>query len=215
MYVPRAFASNDPAALDALVAADAFITLVTVTDGEPVVSHLPILYRREGDRIELRGHWAKANPQSAHSGPALAIVHGPHAYVSPSWYRDKIEETRVPTWNYAVAHLHGQLERLTDDVSLAAIVSDLGDLHEARVGEHWRYTDDEAHREQLRGIIGFRIVVERWTLKAKLSQNHPDANREAVIAKLGAQSTDDARATAALMHAALAASHARRPPAGD
>jgi transcriptional regulator len=215
MYVPRAFASNDPAALDALVAADAFITLVTVTDGEPVVSHLPILYRREGDRIELRGHWAKANPQSAHSGPALAIVHGPHAYVSPSWYRDKIEETRVPTWNYAVAHLHGQLERLTDDVSLAAIVSDLGDLHEARVGEHWRYTDDDAHRVQLRGIVGFRIVVDRWTLKAKLSQNHPDPNREAVIAKLGAQTSDDARGTAALMHAALAASHAQRTPAGD
>ena len=59
------------------------------------------------------------------------------------------------------------------------------------------------------------LTTADHSLKAKLSQNHPDANREAVIAKLGAQSTDDARATAALMRAALAVSHPQRTPAGD
>ena len=79
MYLPRAFASHDPAALDALLDADPFVTLVTVVDGAPMVSHLPVLHAWEGDTLVLRGHWARPNPQSAHAGPALAIVHGPHA----------------------------------------------------------------------------------------------------------------------------------------
>lgn len=212
MYLPRAFASHDPAALDALFNADNFITLVTVVDGAPCVSHLPVLYHRDGDRVTLRGHWAKPNPQSTHTGPALAIVHGPHAYVSPSWYPDKVEEHRVPTWNYVVAHLHGTLERLTDTDDLASIVSDLGDQHEPRVGQGWRYVDDDAHRSQLRGIVGFRLHVERFDIKAKLSQNHPAANREAVIANFEAQPSDDARALARLMRDAL---DANRTPAGD
>ncbi|KGQ20290.1 FMN-binding negative transcriptional regulator [Lysobacter dokdonensis DS-58] len=208
MYTPRAFASNDPAALDALLAADPFVTLVTVVDGAPVVSHLPVLIERDGGRLALRGHWAKPNPQSSHTGPALAIVHGPHAYVSPSWYTDKVEETRVPTWNYVVAHLHGTLERLTGTDDLASIVADLSARFETQVGEQWRYVDDDAHRSQLRGIVGFRLHVDRIDTKVKLSQNHPDANREAVIGKLGAQDTDDARSVAQWMREALAASRA-------
>ena len=46
-------------------------------------------------------------------------------------------------------------------------------------------------------------------MKAKLSQNHPDANREAVIARLDAQPGDDARAVAALMRE-RSTRHARR-----
>ena len=66
MYLPRAFAETDPGALDALLERDNFITLVTVRDGVPTVSHLPVLHRRDGDRIELRGHWARPNPQAKH-----------------------------------------------------------------------------------------------------------------------------------------------------
>ena len=104
-----------------------------------MVSHLPVLYRREGETVELRGHWARPNPQSRHSGPALAIVHGPNAYVSPSWYPDKEPAARVPTWNYAVAHLDGELTSFEDEASLAAIVDDLSRQHERRVGGDWRY----------------------------------------------------------------------------
>jgi len=96
MYRPPAFIETDLAALDALLADDNFITLITVRDGLPTTSHLPVLYRRDGDAIELLGHFARPNPQARHAGPATAIVHGPHAYVSPSWYPDKETEARVP-----------------------------------------------------------------------------------------------------------------------
>ena len=204
MYLPRAFAETDLAALDDLIARDNFVTLVTVRDQLPVVSHLPVLYRRDGDHVELRGHWARANPQSRHAGPALAIVHGPHAYVSPALYPDEATAARVPTWNYAVAHLQGNIITFDDDASLAGIVAALTLQHESDVGSAWRYDNlREGHRGQLGGITGFRMSIDTITLKFKLSQNHPEANRVAVATHLRTQQRDDSRDIARLMQPRL------------
>ena len=200
MYVPRAFAESDLAALDDLIARDNFITLVTVREGAPVTSHLPVLYRRDGDQVELRGHWARPNRQSGHAGRALAIVHGPNAYVSPAWYPDKQAAARVPTWNYAVAHLEGEMTTFDNETALASVVDGLSRQHEARVGSDWRYDPErEDLRSQLRGIIGFRMSVDSITLKFKLNQNHPVANRIAVAGRLAEQVREASRDVAVLM----------------
>nr|WP_298132757.1 FMN-binding negative transcriptional regulator [uncultured Pseudoxanthomonas sp.] len=209
MYTPSAFVETDLVALDRLIAGDAFVTLVTVADGVPCVSHLPVLYAREGDRIVIEGHWAKPNPQARHAGPALLIVHGPHAYLSPGWYADKEEAARVPTWNYAVAHLQGVLELTDDTAELASIVDRLSQLNEARVGNDWRFEHDrDDHVRQLRGIVGFRFTVERVELKFKLSQNHPAANVEGAAAALQQLGGEDNVAVSELMRERLA----RRTP---
>jgi len=201
MYAPRAFAETDLGELDRLLARDPFVTLVsTATGGEPFASHLPVLYSREGDQVLIEGHWARPNPQATHAGPALMIVHGPHAYISPGWYPDKEEAARVPTWNYAVAHLAGRLEASTEEAFLASIVERLSLRHETAVGSDWRYEHERTeHRNQLRGITGFRFVPERIELKFKLSQNHPPANVSSAAAALSQQGDDKARAIAALM----------------
>lgn len=200
MYRPRAFAESDLAALDALIAYDSFATLIGVRDGRPEVSHLPVLYRRDGDRVELRGHFARANPQSRLDGPALAIVHGPHAYVSPAWYPDKEAQARVPTWNYAVAHIEGPLTLFDDEPSLAELVSTLSMRHETAVGSDWRFEPErDDHRAQLRGIVGFSLVAERVELAFKLSQNHPVGNRRSVADRLAAQTRGHGPEVARLM----------------
>ena len=183
MYTPRAFAEADLAGLVWLLARDPFVTLLTPGPGGlPRVTHLPVLAARDGGRVTLEGHWARANPQAGHAGPALVIVHGPHHYVSPGWYPDKAEAARVPTWNYAVAHLHGTLAPLQEEPALASIVSRLGERFEPGVGGEWAYDpSDPRERGQLRGIIGFRLEVETVELKFKLNQNHPQANVEGVI----------------------------------
>ena len=210
MYTPRAFAETDLTGLDRLIERDAFVTLVTVADGLPFVSHLPVLYARDGDRIVIEGHWARPNPQARHAGPAMVIVHGPHAYLSPGWYADKEEAARVPTWNYAVAHLHGMLESTEDTDRLASIVDRLSQANEARVGNDWRFEHDrDDHVRQLRGIIGFRFTVDRVELKFKLSQNHPVANVEGAAAALYRLGGEDNVAVADLMRERLA------PRAGD
>ena len=205
MYTPRAFVETDLAELDRLIARDAFITLVTVADGVPFVSHLPVLYARDGGRIVIEGHWAKPNPQTRHAGPALLIVHGPHAYVSPGWYADKEEAARVPTWNYAVAHLHGVLDTTDDTAALASIIDRLSQVNEAHVGNDWRFEHDrDDHVRQLRGIVGFRFEVERVELTFKLSQNHPVANVEGAAAALQQLGGEDNVAVADLMRERLA-----------
>lgn len=210
MYTPRAFAETDLTGLDRLIERDAFVTLVTVADGLPFVSHLPVLYARDGDRIVIEGHWARPNPQARHAGPALVIVHGPHAYLSPGWYADKEVAARVPTWNYAVAHLQGTLESTEDTDQLASIVDRLSQANEARVGNDWRLEHDrDDHVRQLRGIIGFRFTVDRVELKFKLSQNHPVANVEGAAAALHRLGGEDNVAVADLMRERLV------PRAGD
>jgi len=201
MYTPRSFIETDLARLDALVADFPFTTLVTTDDaGVPAVTHLPVLYRRDGKRVLIEGHWAKPNPQARHDGDALMIVHGPHAYVSPSWYPDKETEARVPTWNYAVAHLHGTLDRYDDEAGLADLVARLSDRFETRAGGDWKFEparDD--HRVQLRGIVGFRFVPQRIEMKFKLNQNHPEANRRAVADALRKQQDAGADGIAGMM----------------
>jgi transcriptional regulator len=227
MYLPRAFAETDLDALDALIDARPFVTLIsTDADSAPFVSHLPVLYRRDGDAVLIEGHWARPNPQARHTSDILMIVHGPDAYVSPGVYPDKFAGSefgqpkagpkgspqgrgehkeiaaRVPTWNYAVAHLHGRLDVYDDEAALGDLVGRLSRRFEATVGRDWRFEmarDD--HREQLCGIVGFRFAPARIDLKYKLSQNHPPANRRAVRDDMAARDDASARAIARLMRA--------------
>ena len=203
MYLPRAFAETDLALLDALIDAHPFVTLIsTDTGGAPFVSHLPVLYRRDGDAVMVEGHWARPNPQAGHGGEVLMIVHGPDAYVSPGAYPDKETAARVPTWNYAVAHLRGRLETYDDEAALGDLVDRLSQRFEATVGRDWRFElQREDHRSQLRGIVGFRFAPSRIDLKFKLSQNHPPANRRAVQDDMAARDDTGARAIATLMRA--------------
>jgi transcriptional regulator len=202
LYLPRAFDERDLAHLDMLAADYPLASLVSVVEGEPFVSQVPLLYLRRGSEIELRGHFARANPHSRYPGRVLALYTGPQAYVSPSWYPDKAEQARVPTWNYVVAHLSGVMATFDDEASLAGLVEQLSLVHEARAGSDWRFDrHDEAQSVQLRGIVGFHIKVDRVELKAKLSQNHPPANRDAVVARLESAGGDDARDVAGWMRA--------------
>ena len=201
MYSPRTFAETDLGELDGLLSRDPFVTLVsTGADGEPFASHLPVLYSREGERVLIEGHWARPNPQAAHGGRALMIVHGPHAYISPGWDPDKEEAARVPTWNYAVAHLRGELQASTEEAFLASIVDRLSVRHEAAIGSDWRYEHERVeHRDQLRGITGFRFVPERIELKFKFSQNHPAANVHGAAQALRRQDDTRSHEVAAMM----------------
>jgi transcriptional regulator len=202
MFVPSAFVETDLAELDRLVAANPFATMVTVRDGMPYVSHLPVLYAREGKHVTFRGHWARANPQWRDASEALLIVHGPDAYVSPSWYPDKDEEARVPTWNYAVAHVSGALQVFDNTDALASIVSDLSVRHETAIGSDWRFDPERDDLVvQLKGIVGFQLQTQRIELKFKLNQNHPLANQRSVIKALNAQDDRASRSIAALMQA--------------
>jgi transcriptional regulator len=110
----------------------------------------------------------------------------------------------VPTWNYAVAHLYGNLERFNDSVALGNLVAHLAAKFETAVGSDWRFEPErEDHISQLRGIVGFRFVPERIELKFKLNQNHPIANINSAALALERQGGSSQLEIANLMRARL------------
>lgn len=205
MYLPAHFdAGALPGALDALLARDPFVTLVSQHEGAPFATHLPVLVQRDGDRLALRGHWAKPNPQwrEIEAQRVLAIVHGPHAYISPRWYPDS--RRAVPTWNYAAAHLYGRVRLITDETGLLALVDALARAFESGDAP-WRLADTEpVAARMVAGIVGFELVVERAELKHKLSQNHTAERVTGAIAGLRGEGGAAGAEVADLMAAALA-----------
>lgn len=190
MYVPRSFAQDRDAAL-ALVRARPFATVVTVDGGVPFASHLPLLL----DGEVLVGHMARANPQWRHfdgRGDALAIFHGPHAYISPTWYA---APGHVPTWNYAVVHVYGA-PRVVEDGAAA-----LARIVEAFEPTPWRIGDVASDRlgALLQAIVAFEIPITRIEAKWKVGQNRTPAEAASAAEALRAQGGEDATAVAAMM----------------
>ncbi|MER6812203.1 FMN-binding negative transcriptional regulator [Spirillospora sp. NPDC000708] len=187
MYIPAHFSAGDAevrALLDGCGAAD----LVTSTPRGLVATFLPVLYDPDvGEHGALLAHVARNNDQwsAPAQGESLFIVHGPDAYVTPSWYASKAEHGRVvPTWNYLTAHVYGRLVVHDDPAWLESLVRRLTDRHEAGRPAPWSVDDapPEYIAGQLRAIVGLELVITRIEAKAKLSQNRPAADRDGVAA---------------------------------
>jgi transcriptional regulator len=203
MYIPAFFLETDLKQLDWLAAHDPFGTLISATGNAPFASHLPVLYRRADAQVTLTGHWARHNPQwsTIEGQRVLFIFHGPHAYISPRWYTDP--PRLVPTWDYAAAHLYGQVRLIQDPEKLEQVVAALAAHFEAGAPDPWRMSEVLPRQRLLSDIVGFELLVDEIQVKFKLNQNHPAANVEGVIAGLRGEGGEDAVALAALMQAAL------------
>ena len=200
IYTPRAFVPADDAAVAQLLREHPFATLITPGDAEPLISHVPLQYRPvPGSKGVLLGHLARANPHGQHfAGRAsVAIFHGPHAYVSPSSYGDPANA--VPTWNYAVAHVHGQAE-LIGPAETRALLDELVQRYEGSRDQPWHLQlTGRPLAAMLEAIVGFRLTIERIDAKLKLSQNRGVDDRERVITALRSEHYADALATAEWM----------------
>jgi transcriptional regulator len=201
LYRPAAFASDDQAAIERLLDEHPFATLITAGAGEPQISHLPLLHQSgPAPHGSLIGHMARANPHWSHfgSGASLAIFHGPHAYVSPSWYAQPA--TQVPTWNYAVVHVHGRAEIVSDRAATLATLQRMVTRFESGRAAPWRLQLEGARLDAMVGaIVAFEIEIERIDAKFKLSQNKDEADRRRVASALRSEAYADATATAAWM----------------
>ncbi len=189
MYNPRSYRNENPEELFALIRRYNFAALFTHRAGESFVTHLPFMIDpARGPRGTLVSHMARANPHwKALEGaaPSVVVFLGPHAYISPAWYRT--QET-VPTWNYAVVHVTGTPRLITEEPGMRRIVTELVENHEAPLGHPWdvgKATVDE----ELPGIVGFEIPIDRIDGKFKLNQNRSREDQESVAATL--EKSDD------------------------
>ncbi len=189
MYIPAHFAP-DEAAVGGLLRNHGAADLITLTAEGLVATMLPFVYVPEaGEHGALHGHLARNNDQwkLPAAGDALAIVRGPDAYITPTWYAAKVEHGRVvPTWNYVTVHVYGRLVVHDDPDWTENLVRRLTAKHEAGNAHPWSV--DDAPRAfidgQLRAIVGIELEITRIEAKAKLSQNRPEADVAGVIAGL-------------------------------
>ena len=140
-------------------------------------SHTPLIYKTNGGLGELIGHLDKYNPQLAHfkaNKRVQLIFNGPQVYISPSVY----STTQLPTWNYFKAHLKGLVMIETDQEKVKQSLINMTEFLE---GDQPNYVL-EANNPRMAGaldyIVGFRIIIESWEGKYKISQDKRQKDRE-------------------------------------
>jgi len=193
MYIPRHFSVEDPAAeqfLEDLKSGH----LVTNTAQGMLATMIPVTFDKS--LRSIFGHVARGNSQWSEktNQEALFISSTVDAYISPGWYASKQEHGKVvPTWDYMLAHVYGELI-IHDDIDwLRIAVSDLTDAFEAGREKPWKLNDapDDYVAGQLRAIVGVELKVSRLEVSFKMSQNKTKEDLDGVIAGLRKDSADE------------------------
>jgi transcriptional regulator len=186
MHPNSAFRPRQDDLAELLVREIGFAAIFAATSDGPRVAHAPVVL--SDDRATLQFHLARGNALTRHldGATALAVVQGPDAYVSASWYADA---DQVPTWNYVAIEMEGVVSKI-DDAALIAQLDTLSANHEARVGANPPWTRDKMNpalfSKMTGAIIGFELQITAWRPTIKLSQNKPADERERVAKGLDA-----------------------------
>lgn len=198
MYIPPHFQAPGIDAMHDLIEAHPLASLVTLNDGFPVVDPIPMLLsRHEGEHGRLSGHLARHNPlwqRHPAETDVLAVFHGPQAYISPNWYRAKIESHRVvPTWNYVSVQARGRIRFIEDPEWLLQHVAAATAHNERHQRSPWQVSDAPADfiHKMIQSIIGFEIVITALDGKWKVSQNRPSADIEPLAEQLAQAGQSD------------------------
>jgi transcriptional regulator len=177
LYRPSVYDAADPATI---VRAHPFAMLIS-----PGLhaTQTPILFEFDDRDDVLIGHLAGRGAHGASlltGDAALAVFTGPHGYVSPRWY---VEKPQVPTWNYVSAQARGVLKVIEDDDAQIAILRRTIDTMEAHWPDPWSIDDAPDGRVALLlpMIRSFRVRIDSLEGVTKLSQSHPDGDKQRII----------------------------------
>ena len=154
--------------------------LISVINNEPLITHLPLVYREDG---KLIGHIDKFNPHAEllkDNNPITIIFSGPDCYISPSIYTTK----QLPTFNYIKVHLKGTVVAINSKEALKESLIKMTDFLEQP--EH-NYELDAANPSMERNldyIKMFEITITSWEGKFKLSQDKKTVDFDKAKAEL-------------------------------
>ena len=181
MYIPESYQNNDFQNQLEFIKANSFAILVTQNQQTPIATHIPVQHKVIDDRLMLYGHISRLNHQAETfntNSEALVIFHGPHAYVSSSWY----SHNNVSTWNYQALHCYGALT-IQSEIELLESLIELTNHYESKEQKplFFESIDPKVIRENLTGIIGFKIMVNQILAINKLSQNRNDHDYSQII----------------------------------
>ncbi|RAP22901.1 hypothetical protein C2W59_03040 [Bacillus pumilus] len=187
MHIPSFFQVKDMEEIKAFIQSHSFATVVTTTDGKPIATHIPVSFLQIEDSYVISGHMAIGNPQwktLEENEQVLVIFQGPHAYISSSWY----EKEAVPTWNYQAVHVYGKA-KLLEKSELVKELTTMLETYESHREQPvlWHTLSDELLEKQIKGIVGFKIIIDDVQAVFKLSQNRHERDYAHIIEKLEAE----------------------------
>ena len=214
MYLPPYHAQPDGAALRALIDAHPLGAWVCHGSDGLVANHIPFLLdRSRGSSGTLLGHVSRANTvwqQLQEDAQSIVLFQGPQSYITPGWYPSKSEHGKVvPTWNYAVTHVHGVARAVHDKDWLLRLLTRLTAANEALMPMPWKVSDAPADfiDRLLGAVVGIEIPIDRLVGKLKVSQDEALQDRQGTVAGLTALGTENATAIAALVKMAVDATN--------
>lgn len=204
MYLPKHFSQSEESKVKKLIEQNGFVTILSYPKNEkPYINHLPIIFStKSGEDNILLGHMAKRNPQWTHfkeNPECTIVVNGGHAYITPRWYKSGRD---VPTWNYAVAHLHGKIELVEGFQSQIEVLNQLSNFYEKPSPKPWEFELPDDLNNELAltsAIISFKFKIEKVEAKFKLSQNRPPEDKAGVIEGLLERKDDMSRSVREMM----------------
>jgi len=185
MYIPHLFKQQNPEEVKSFLQQNSFGILVSQQDGKPWATHIPLELdvNAKGEEV-LVGHVSRGNKQWKgfdENNEVLAIFNGPHTYISSSWY----DHENVPTWNYIAVHVYGKI-RIVEGEELLTSLKKLVSKYETQSKNP--VTVEEMSKKllenELKGIVGFEILITDIQAAYKLSQNRDGKNKEKIIEEL-------------------------------
>lgn len=185
MWVPEKYKIEENKTIREFIIKTGLATLITMNNNYPIATHTPIEleYDKNGNKM-LRGHIAKANPQSEilkTEPKALVIFQSPiQHYISSSWY----EKPNAPTWNYMSVHLYGKIS-IIKGKELWESVNRLTKRHEkiSKCPVSLETLPNNV-QDMLKGVTGFEILIEKIEASFKLSQNRNEKDIKSIITEL-------------------------------
>lgn len=182
MYIPKQYQLTDEQRIRQIINEYSFATVVSLHQGVPTATHLPLYLSEDGKFIY--GHFARANTQwkDIIDQQVLAVFNGPHSYISSSWYETK---DSVPTWNYVAVHVKGFIELMEDEEEIRLSLHHLIDKYEVPNSSYVvNAVDPKYMNGLLKGIVPFKIRISSVEATAKLSQGHSKERQKLVIDEL-------------------------------
>jgi transcriptional regulator len=178
MYTPQIFKLDDRDTIIRLIKENPFGILVSGL----MATHLPfILEQNDTGEIILTAHMARANPHvQLLRQESLVIFQGPHGYISPAWYE---RENSVPTWDYLAVHCYGTPEILLSEDHYNVLEMLIRQM-EPDFLHKWNLLPEHYRSGLSKGIVAFRMKVERVDGTAKLSQNRTLSERRNIVRQL-------------------------------
>jgi len=188
MYPPPHHQSQEKQKMISVMKAYPFATLVSSSEGNPLITHIPIIFNDESGK--LVAHIDKYNPQVAtlKDGAEVTVVFkGPDSYISPSVYTTR----QLPTWNYIIVHITGTITLINDPSDAKDTMIAMTEFLEGVDQKFVLEKESTRMQRSIKHIQAFDITITSWEGKFKLSQDKNEQDQENAKQELIKKSGED------------------------